>query len=112
MPKHEAVSLARKDAGGIGVLAPFTSYTSYYTRMTGILQELASSGLDVMIYDIESAATATAPVLAASAIRGRLDGLIVMGERIDATWSGAWSSADCDGRGRRGQRHLQRRFHR
>jgi len=84
VPKHEAVSLARKDVGSIGVLAPFTSYPSYLTRMTGILRELAASGLDVMIFDIESAATAPSPVLAASAIRGRLDGLIVMGERIDS----------------------------
>jgi len=83
VPKATAVSLARRGAGCIAVMAPFTSYASYYARLNGILQEVAQSGTEVRVVDIVSAAAATSPVLAASAITGRLDGLIVMGEQID-----------------------------
>jgi DNA-binding LacI/PurR family transcriptional regulator len=83
VPKPAAVSQARRGAGCIGVLAPFTSYASYYQRLTGVLTGLRDSGLEVRLVDIESAAAATSPVLAASAIRGHLDGLIVMGEQIE-----------------------------
>lgn len=34
-PKVSAVALARRGVGRIGVLAPFTSYPSYSTRLTG-----------------------------------------------------------------------------
>lgn len=83
VPKPAAVSQARRGAGCVGILAPFTSYSSYYTRLTGVLQALRDTGTETRVIDIESAAAATSPVLAASAIRGHLDGLIVMGERID-----------------------------
>jgi DNA-binding LacI/PurR family transcriptional regulator len=83
VPKPAAVSQARRGAGCIGILAPFTSYASYYQRLTGVLTGLRDSGLETRVIDIESAAAATSPVLAASAIRGHLDGLIVMGEQIE-----------------------------
>lgn len=85
VPKPAAVSQARRGVGCIGVLAPFTSYASYYSRLTGVLDALRDSGLETRIIDIPSAAAATSPVLAASAIRGHLDGLIVMGEQIEET---------------------------
>ena len=84
VPKSAAVVHARKGQGRIGVLAPFSSYPSYLRRLTGVMSELRDDAIEVTVYDIESAATATSPVLAASAIRGRFDGLIVMGERIEA----------------------------
>ncbi|RZS91648.1 LacI family transcriptional regulator [Motilibacter rhizosphaerae] len=83
VPKPAAVSQARAGAGCIGILAPFSSYASYYARLTGALRALRDTGLETRVVDIESAAAATSPVLAASAIRGHLDGLIVMGERIE-----------------------------
>jgi DNA-binding LacI/PurR family transcriptional regulator len=85
VPKPTAVQLARHGVGCIAILAPFTSYASYYSRLTGVLSELRDSGLETRVIDIESAAASTSPVLAASAIRGHLDGLIVMGEQIDPT---------------------------
>ncbi|SDO73942.1 transcriptional regulator, LacI family [Nakamurella panacisegetis] len=84
VPKSAAVSQARQGAGCIAVLAPFTSYASYYTRLSGLLGELRESGYEVRVVDIESAATSSSPTLAASAIRGQWDGIIVMGEGIDA----------------------------
>jgi LacI family transcriptional regulator len=83
VPRPAAVSQARRAAGCIAVLAPFSSYASYYTRLSGVLEELRGTGVDIRVVDIESAATATSPVLAASAIRGSVDGVVVMGERID-----------------------------
>lgn len=83
VPKPAAVIQARKGLGRIGVLAPFTSYASFLRRLTGVMTQLRDQPFEVTVFDIESAATSSSPVLAASAIRGRLDGLIVMGERID-----------------------------
>src|SRR3954451_21740514 len=85
VPKPAAVQLARRGVGCIAILAPFTSYSFYYSRLTGVLSELRDTGVETRIVDIESAAAATSPVLAASAIRGHLDGLIVMGEQIEKT---------------------------
>lgn len=85
VPKPAAVSQARRGVGCIAVLAPFTSYASYYARLTGVLDELRDSGVETRVVDIESAAAATSPLLAASAIRGHVDGLVVMGERIEDT---------------------------
>ncbi|GAA2720731.1 LacI family DNA-binding transcriptional regulator [Cellulomonas aerilata] len=85
VPKPAAVSQARRGVGCVGILAPFTSYASYYARLDGVLAELRDSGLETRVVDIESAAAATSPFLAASAIRGHVDGLVVMGERIDET---------------------------
>jgi LacI family transcriptional regulator len=83
VPKPAAVIQARKGLGRIGVLAPFTSYASFFRRLSGVMTQLQDQPFEVTVFDIESAATSSSPVLAASAIRGRLDGLIVMGERID-----------------------------
>ncbi|GGL92259.1 LacI family DNA-binding transcriptional regulator [Nakamurella endophytica] len=83
VPKAQAVSLARKGTGRIGVMAPFTSYGSYLRRLSGLLEAAADSGLDVLVFDHESAAVATSPELASMPIHGRLDGLIVMGLEIE-----------------------------
>ncbi len=83
VPKAEAVSLARKTMRRIGVLGPFTSYVSYLYRLKGILKEAGERGIEVSVFDHESAATAVSPLLARIPIQGQFDGLIVMGRRID-----------------------------
>jgi DNA-binding LacI/PurR family transcriptional regulator len=83
VPKFQAVSLARQGTGRIGVMAPFTSYGSYLRRLAGILTAANELEIDVVVFDHESAALASSPVLASMPIHGRLDGLIVMGLRIE-----------------------------
>lgn len=83
VPKSEAVSRARRATGRVGVMAPFTSYGSYLRRLSGVLGVAAQLDVDVLVFDHESAALATAPALASMPIHGRLDGLIVMGLQIE-----------------------------
>ena len=83
VPKMQAVSFARRAAGRIGVMAPFTSYSSYLRRLSGLLATAAQLEIDVVVFDHESAALASSPVLASMPIHGRLDGLIVMGLPIE-----------------------------
>ncbi len=83
VPKAQAVSNARKAMRRIGVVAPFTSYASYLERLAGVLAEAGSRGIEVSVFDHESAATASSPVLAGMPIQGQVDGLIVMGMRIE-----------------------------
>jgi DNA-binding LacI/PurR family transcriptional regulator len=82
-PKVQAVSLARRGAGRIGVMAPFTSYGSYLRRLSGLLTAATELEIDVVVFDHESAALASSPVLASMPVHGRLDGLIVMGLPIE-----------------------------
>ncbi|GAA0240893.1 LacI family DNA-binding transcriptional regulator [Cryptosporangium japonicum] len=83
VPKAQAVSLARRTTGRIGVMAPFTAYGSYLRRLAGVLSAAAELEIDVVVFDHESAAAASSPVLASMPIHGRLDGLIVMGLPIE-----------------------------
>ena len=83
VPKAEAVSFARKAMRRIGVLGPFTAYESYLRRLKGILSEARALGIEVSVFDHESAATASSPLLATIPIQGQFDGLIVMGQRIE-----------------------------
>ncbi|HEV7711482.1 MAG TPA: LacI family DNA-binding transcriptional regulator [Asanoa sp.] len=83
VPKLQAVTLARRGTGRVGVMAPFTSYGSYLRRLSGLLTTAAELEIDVVVFDHESAALASSPVLASMPIHGRLDGLIVMGLRIE-----------------------------
>ena len=85
VPKSEATTLARKRMGRIGVIAPFTSYVSYMTRLAGVLAEAGASGFEVATFDSESAATSTTPILDTLPIKGQVDGLIVMGFELDAS---------------------------
>ncbi|MET0416154.1 MAG: LacI family DNA-binding transcriptional regulator, partial [Actinoplanes sp.] len=88
VPKAQAVSLARRGAGRIGVMAPFTSYGSYMRRLSGLLSAATELELDVVVFDHESAAAASSPVLASMPVHGRLDGLIVMGLPIEDAIAG------------------------
>ena len=83
VPKAEAVSKARQKMRRVGVLAPFSSYRSYLERLAGILVEAQGAGVEVSAFDHESLATASSPVLASMPIRGQVDGIIVMGMRIE-----------------------------
>jgi LacI family transcriptional regulator len=88
VPKVQAVSLARRGTGRIGVMAPFTSYGSYLRRLSGLLTAATELEIDVLIFDHESAALASSPVLASMPVHGRLDGLIVMGLPIEDAIAG------------------------
>ena len=83
VPAPAAVSQARRGVATIAVVAPFTTYASFYSRLTGVLREARGAGIEVRVVDIPSAAESTSPVIAASAVSGRVDGLLVMGERLD-----------------------------
>jgi DNA-binding LacI/PurR family transcriptional regulator len=82
-PKQTAVTLARKGVGRIGVLAPFTSYASYTRRLTGVLEACANRNVDVVVFDVPSAATAPSPLLRTLPVTGRLDGLLIMGAPLE-----------------------------
>ena len=85
VPKSEATTLARKRMRRIGVIAPFTSYVSYMTRLAGVLAEARASGFEVATFDSESAATSMTPILDTLPIKGQVDGLIVMGFALDVS---------------------------
>lgn len=88
VPKVQAVSLARQGTGRIGVMAPFTSYGSYLRRLSGLLTAATELEIDVVVFDHESAALASSPVLASMPVHGRLDGLVVMGLPIEDAIAG------------------------
>lgn len=77
--RAEAVSRAKRSHSRVGVLAPFTSYTSFALRLNGVLSGFARSATDVVVYDHGSAATSDSPLLASLPLSGALDGLIIMG---------------------------------
>jgi DNA-binding LacI/PurR family transcriptional regulator len=82
-PKPAAVTLARKGVGRIGVVAPFTSHESYAPRLMGVLEACAARSVDVVVFDVPSAAGAMSPLLRALPVTGRLDGLLIMGVPLE-----------------------------
>ncbi|NNG38269.1 LacI family DNA-binding transcriptional regulator [Flexivirga sp. ID2601S] len=82
-PKASAVSLARKGVGRIGVLAAFSAYPSYLTRLTGVMDACRDQAIDVVVYDEEPQQAGTSPWLSSLPATGRLDGLLVMGATIE-----------------------------
>jgi LacI family transcriptional regulator len=83
VPKATAVARARKAVGRVGVLAPFTSYASYNRRLMGVLKEAEGDATEIVVYDQESAASATSPLLSSLPVTHRLDGLLIMGLPLD-----------------------------
>ena len=83
IPKASAMELARKATGRVGVLAPFTSYASYMTRLAGVLDEASDHGFEVVVYDQESAAVSASPLLTSLPLARRVDGLLIMGLPLD-----------------------------
>lgn len=77
VPKEVAGLRARRGNGRIGVVAPFSTHASFGERLNGVLTASADSGVDVVVFDVESAEK-SASVLESLPIRRSLDGLIVM----------------------------------
>jgi DNA-binding LacI/PurR family transcriptional regulator len=75
VPKTDAVIRARKGVGRVGVIAPFTSFASFFQRLRGVVRTAKKEGFEVVLYDEESAAETR---LASLPITRRVDGLIVM----------------------------------
>lgn len=82
-PKATAMAHARKAVGRVGVIAPFTSYASYTRRLSGVLSEAQGDATEIVVYDQESAASATSPLLSSLPVTRRLDGLLIMGLPVD-----------------------------
>jgi DNA-binding LacI/PurR family transcriptional regulator len=78
-PKTDAVTRARRGVGRVGVLAPFSSYASYARRLNGVLRAVRGNPMEIVVFDLESAATSASPLLASLPLTGRMDGLILMG---------------------------------
>ena len=64
VPKAAATSRARKGVGRIGVFAPFSSFESFHQRLNGVLlaTSTAASAIEVVVFDVESAAESAAGV--------------------------------------------------
>jgi DNA-binding LacI/PurR family transcriptional regulator len=83
VPKASAMAHARKAVGRVGVIAPFSSYESYTRRLKGILREAHGDATEIVVYDQESAASATSPLLSTLPVTHRIDGLVIMGLPLD-----------------------------
>lgn len=81
VPKSDAVSRARRGAGRVGVVAPFSSYASSAERLNGVFDELARRGqvTEVVAIDHESAAVTSSPLLDSLPLTTSLDGIIIVG---------------------------------
>jgi LacI family transcriptional regulator len=65
------------------VLAPYSAYPSVARRLTGMLQAVAGRPTEVVLFDQESAARTTSPLLATLPVTGRLDGIIVVSQPLE-----------------------------
>jgi len=83
VPKTDAVARARRGVGRVGVIAPYTSYPSVARRLNGVLQAVGRRPLEIVLFDQESAAESSSPLLGSLPITGRLDGLIVVNLPLD-----------------------------
>lgn len=75
---------ARSGTQRIGVIAPFTTYSSYSERLKGILSVLGADSIEAIVFDHPSASRSPSPRLASLPFSGNLDGLIIMGIPVDA----------------------------
>ncbi|MFF2084028.1 LacI family DNA-binding transcriptional regulator [Nocardia sp. NPDC058176] len=78
-PGATASERARRRVGRIAVLAPFSSYETYRTRLIGILDTFGPDDVEVVVLDAPSAAEANSPLLETLPVRGDVDGLLIMG---------------------------------
>ncbi|MBV9229265.1 MAG: LacI family DNA-binding transcriptional regulator [Chloroflexi bacterium] len=83
VPKPEAVARARRGVGRVGVIAPYTSYPSVARRLNGIMHAIGHRPLEIVLFDQESAAQSSSPLLSSLPITGRLDGLLVVSLPLD-----------------------------
>ncbi|MFE6157781.1 LacI family DNA-binding transcriptional regulator [Streptomyces sp. NPDC056486] len=70
---------ARRRSGRIAVLAPFSSYETYRTRLVGILEAFGPHNVEVVVHDTPSATESASPLLETMPVRGDVDGLLIMG---------------------------------
>ena len=70
---------AASGAQRIAVAAPFSSYASYYRRLSGIMERAATDSVEIVVHDLPSAAGSDSPVLDALPMRAGIDGIVVMG---------------------------------
>ena len=70
---------AASSAQRIAVAAPFSSYASYYRRLSGIMERAAMDSVEIVVHDLPSAAGSDSPVLDALPMRAGIDGIVVMG---------------------------------
>ncbi|MFE6857114.1 LacI family DNA-binding transcriptional regulator [Nocardia sp. NPDC057668] len=78
-PGATASERAKRRTGRIAVLAPFSSYETYRTRLIGILETFGPDDVEVVVLDSPSAAEASSPLLETLPVRGDVDGLLIMG---------------------------------
>ncbi|MEV0247114.1 LacI family DNA-binding transcriptional regulator [Nocardia sp. NPDC050712] len=78
-PGATASERARRRVGRIAVLAPFSSYETYRTRLIGILDTFGPDDVEVVVLDAPSAAETSTPLLETLPVRGDIDGLLIMG---------------------------------
>ncbi|THG29599.1 LacI family DNA-binding transcriptional regulator [Naasia lichenicola] len=78
---YRAIDGGRRASGGtrIAVAAPFSSYSTYFRRFSGMLVRARDTAVELMAHDLESAASVSAPLLDALPARRGIDGLILMG---------------------------------
>ncbi|KQV01790.1 hypothetical protein ASC55_05565 [Microbacterium sp. Root322] len=69
----------RVGAARIAVAAPFTTYPSYLRRLSGMLRRARDAAVDIIPYDLDSAAAADEPLLDVLPTRTDANGLVVMG---------------------------------
>lgn len=77
VPRADATARARKGIRRIGVLAPFFTFPSFVQRLRGVANALIDSAYEMVIYNVESAASRDHQ-LAVLPVTRRIDGLIVM----------------------------------
>ncbi|MGN7978844.1 LacI family DNA-binding transcriptional regulator [Microbacterium sp. 22195] len=76
---YRMTSDGRSGVSRIAVAAPYTSYPTYLRRLAGMLRRARSAAVDLVPYDLDSAASATAPLLESLPARADVAGLIMMG---------------------------------
>lgn len=69
----------RVGAARIAVAAPFTTYPSYLRRLSGMLRRARDAAVDIIPYDLDSAAASDEPLLDVLPTRTDVAGLVVMG---------------------------------
>lgn len=69
----------RIGAARIAVAAPFTTYPSYLRRLSGMLRRARDAAVDIIPYDLDSAAAADEPLLDVLPTRTDVAALVVMG---------------------------------
>ena len=70
---------ARGSTLRVAVAAPFTTYPTYFRRLSGMLRREPRGAIDLMTHDLPSAASAASPLLDSLPARDDVDGLILMG---------------------------------